>query len=153
MRNKIESGDYSIDYEKDETLKKSKEAWDKYYENHKKTLDTEKELQSLEDSGHTKRVEQLKEQIETAKALGDASYISYGDADASLATNLKRLNLKFLKPKKNLMTIKNVGKKPRKISIMLLPKLKLIIESLLLVLKMELLTPKIMNGINCFAVH
>lgn len=114
MRNKIEYGDDSIDYESDEKLKDSKAAWDKYYENHKKTLDAEKELQSLQDSGHTKRVEQLKEQIETAKALGDASYISYGDSGASLAIDFEEINSQISEAKEELKDYEKSWKEVQK---------------------------------------
>lgn len=78
LKDKIQYGDYSIDYFKDsEQATKAKEAWDKYYEQYKKTLEDEKTYQELQKSGLDKKNEWDKEDIERLKEKANIEQTNY----------------------------------------------------------------------------
>lgn len=116
IKSKIMNGNMSIEEysSNSDAIDKAMSAWDDYKAQRDARLEDEKALQSLEDSVHTKRVEQLKEQIETAKALGDASYISYGDSDASLAANFDEIKSEISEAKEELDDYKERWKEAQK---------------------------------------
>lgn len=78
LKDKIQHGDYSVDYFKDsEQATKAKEAWDKYYEQYKKTLEDEKTYQELQKSGLDKKNEWDKEDIERLKEKANIEQTNY----------------------------------------------------------------------------